>query len=340
MRLLSSAPALLASIALVGCGSSAGTTSRPAPAADSPPASDDGGATGPGQGMDAGSAAPDAGTTTPSSCNGLRPQPLDADWTIQSGGMARVAHVHVPASYDPTRPIPVVLNFHGYTSDGTQQELLSNMIAKADAAGFVAVHPEGYHNSWNAGACCGDAASMKLDDVQFVRDLLDALEHDVCVDAKRVYATGMSNGGFLSHRLACELSDRIAAVAPVAGVLGISSCTPGRPVPVMHFHGTADMLVPYDGDPSLGFPSVPDTFAGWQQRDGCIGSPVQTFSQGDSQCHTYEQCAGGVEVTLCTVTGGGHTWPGGTPVPSLGWTTPYLSATDAMWAFFVAHPMP
>jgi polyhydroxybutyrate depolymerase len=286
--------------------------------------------------------APTSGAPASPSCAGKAAQPLDAVWTVQSGGVPRVFEVHVPASYAPSAETPVVLNFHGFTSDGVEEEVLSNMNAKADTAGFVAVYPEGLGapQSWNAGACCGYAEEANVDDVAFVGALLDELESKLCVDARRVFVTGMSNGGFLAHRLGCELASRVAAIAPVAGVIGVTTCAPSRPVPVMEFDGTLDTLVPYDGDPALGFPSVAATIAGWVARDSCTGSPVQTYSDRDSQCESYESCAGGAEVTLCTIQGGGHTWPGGTPVPALGYTTPYLSATDAMWTFFQAHPMP
>jgi polyhydroxybutyrate depolymerase len=210
---------------------------------------------------------------------------------------------------------------------------------KSDAAGFIAVHPlgTGSSKSWNGGACCGEAASKPVDDVQFVRDLLDEVATRICVDDKRVFATGMSNGGFLSHRLACELSDRIAAIAPVAGVLGVKTCSPKRAVPVMHFHGTADSLVPYAGNAD--FPSVEEMMAAWAARDGCASTPATSFEKGDTKCRTWSGCATGSLVTLCTVDGGGHTWPGGLPIPT-GKTTTAISATDAMWTFFVDHPMP
>jgi polyhydroxybutyrate depolymerase len=177
-----------------------------------------------------------------------------------------------------------------------------------------------------------------VDDVGFTRAILDTAESMLCIDTKRIFVTGMSNGGFMSHRLGCELADRIAAIAPVAGVLGVTPCTPSRPMPVMHFHGTADTLVPYNGDPTNGFISVPDSFAGWAMRDQCQGTPVETFNKVDSSCSSYTNCAGGAEVTLCTVQNGGHTWPGGPTIP-YGYTTPYLNATDAMWTFFAAHPL-
>jgi len=315
-------PSFFALLLVLGCGSSPGT-----------PPGDDAGAQ-----PDA-PIAIDAGATE-SACSGLLQQPVDSTWTIVSKGTNRTANVHVPASYDPTKPTPVVLNFHGFTSDATQEALLSGMSAKADQEGFVVVYPEGLNSSWNAGACCGTSASSGVDDVQFVSDLLDSLEVQLCVDKKRVFATGMSNGAFLSHRLGCEMSDRIAAIAPVAGVLGVPACNPTRPVPVMHFHGTLDPLVPYDGSTTLGFISAPDSFAGWAARDGCTGAPVETYRNNDAHCSTYQQCGAGATVTLCTIDGGGHTWPGGLPVPTLGYTTSNISATDEMWTFFTQHPLP
>ncbi|GAC1536940.1 MAG: hypothetical protein NVS3B10_01120 [Polyangiales bacterium] len=334
---------LLASVACAGACSGGATASDLGPPSKAAPGQPSSG--------DAGSAPTGAATTTPTapaptasptstSCTGKSPQPLDATWTLDLGGDARTFDVHVPASYDPAKPTPGVFNFHGYTSDASQETLLAHLTDKADQVGFVAIHPQGINNSWNAGACCGDASAKGLEDVAFVSKMLDQLEAKLCVDTRRVFATGMSNGGFLSHRLACELADRIAAVAPVAGVLGVQECKPTRPVPVMHFHGTSDPLVPYDGSDKLGFPAVQATFEAWAKREGCTGAPAETFRNVDSHCSTYAACAHGSEVTLCTVDGGGHTWPGGTPVPALGYTTPWLSATDRRWSFFASHPMP
>ena len=287
------------------------------------------------------------GGTTPIApgvpCTGKAALTGDLDWKLSFGGVERIAHVHVPKSYDPTKQTPVVLNFHGLGSNAPEQIALSGMNAKSDATGFIAVHAEGtggLKQSWNAGACCGTAASGAVDDVGFVGRVIDELESKLCVDAHRIYATGMSNGGFLSHRLACEMSTRIAAVAPVAGVLGVPTCNPSRPMSLFQFHGTLDGLVPYDGSPALGFPSVLQTLAGWAGRSGCKVTPRETSKKGEVTCVTYDGCKGGAEVNLCTVAGGGHTWPGGLPVPSLGHTTTDIVATDAMWDFFVKHPLP
>jgi len=345
-KTMASVTAVLCLITAGACGSSSdgvpSPSSPPGTSTTAPPAGD-GPATTP---MPPGATSP--GTTTPppgpapATCSGKDALTGDLDWTLKVGGMDRVAHVHVPKGYDRTKASPVVLSFHGYTSNGTQQNLLARMTDKADSANFIAVHPEGTGSSpsWNAGACCGDAATNAVDDVGFVSALIDELESKLCVDAHRVFATGMSNGGFLSHRLACELSSRIAAVAPVAGVLGMATCTPTRPISVFHFHGTLDPLVPYDGSTSMGFGSVLQTMSGWATRNGCSATPRETSKKGDVTCTTYDGCKDGAEVNLCTVTGGGHTWPGGLPVPSLGYTTTDIVATDAMWDFFVKHPLP
>ena len=296
-------------------------------------------------------ATPDAGAgaatsdapAAPLTCAGKAPASGDSVWTVMSGGVPRLVNVHIPTSYDPTQPTPLVLNFHGFTSDAVQEALLSQMSPLADANGFIVMYPVGTGAplSWNAGACCGTAAATGVDDIQFVRDLLAQADQQLCVDSHRIYATGMSNGGFLSHRIGCELADQFAAIAPVAGVLGIADadCHPSRPVPVIEFHGTDDPLVPWNGSAALGFPSVPSTFTGWADRDGCTGAPAQTYQHGDATCSTYAQCAGGAAVTLCTIDGGGHTWPGGTPVPTLGATSTDISASAAMWTFFAAHPL-
>jgi polyhydroxybutyrate depolymerase len=314
----------LGALLLAACGSSSGGELR----ADAGAGLD--------SGADAGPATADAAPAS-RGCGTLEPTG-DATWNLTFGGLGRSFHVHVPASY-AGQPTPLVLDFHGYTSNGDQEVLLTGMNAKADAAGFIAVHPDGTGSptGWNAGACCGSAATTGVDDVGFVRAMLTELESRLCVDQRRVFATGMSNGGFLSHRLGCELADRIAAIAPVAGVMGVEACTPARAIPVLDFHGTADMIVPYAGNPAMGFKSVADTMAGWAERDGCGATPERSFMMADMHCETYPGCRQGAEVTLCTVEGGGHTWPGGLPIPT-GVTSP-VKATDLMWTFFSRHPL-
>ena len=271
--------------------------------------------------------------------------------TITSGGLPRTAIVHVPQSYDPTKGTMLVFNFHGFTSDGLEQMVISRMNPASESKNFVVVYPFGVGNSWNSGDCCGDSWTGGVDDVAYVKALLAKLSADYCVDPKRIYASGFSNGGFFSYRLACEMSDVFAAVAPVSGVEGFpaTQCTPTRAVPVLHFHGTSDPVVKYNGGTpiiplditaGISFRSVNETISIWRTKDVCLANAKTIFDHGDTKCVDYGSCKDGAQVTLCTIDGGGHTWPGGVPIPFLGKTSSSVSATDTMVRFFQAHPLP
>ncbi|MGH7294178.1 MAG: extracellular catalytic domain type 1 short-chain-length polyhydroxyalkanoate depolymerase [Polyangiaceae bacterium] len=299
-----------------------------------------------------GSEAPDAGGTPvpPSSvtCAGKTGAAGDLTLTLTSGGYARDSLLHVPASYDPTKGTMLVVNYHGYTSNAAEQVTLTDMNPVADDRNFIVAYPDGIGGGWNAGTCCTETQPTNVDDVQFTKDLLALIGSEYCIDPSRIYATGFSNGGFMSHLLACVMADTFAAVAPVSGVLGIdpSACTPSRPVPVQDFHGTADPVVPYDGGPALKllppvvFRSVPSTMDIWRSNDACLGAPVTTYQNGTATCTRWSDCGGGADVELCTLTGEGHQWPGGLAVPGLGNSTTDVYATTRMIDFFVEHPMP
>ena len=304
-------------------------------------------------GDDAGTSGPS--TSGPFTCSDKTAASAgESTLTLTSGGLARTALVHLPPGYDPTKGATLVLNFHGYTSDGMQQMVITRMNAAADARGnVIVVYPFGIANSWNAGDCCGDAWTNSVDDVRFVKDMLSQLESRYCVDPKHVFATGFSNGGFLSYRLACEMADVFGAIAPVSGVMGepAASCSPSRPMPVLHFHGTSDPVVRYDGGTPISpvelgsagpvsFRSVRETMDIWRTNDGCLGAPKTIYAKGDATCQSWGSCRGGAAVALCTLAGDGHTWPGGVPIPFLGGTSSDISASDAMLNFFAAHPLP
>jgi polyhydroxybutyrate depolymerase len=258
-----------------------------------------------------------------------------------AGGKTREYRVHVPPGYSPDQATMLVLDFHGYLESNDDIAKISKMDPVSDAHGFIAVYPQGVSNSWNAGSCCGSASSGGVDDVAFVSALLDALEAEYCIDKKRTFSVGFSNGGMLSHKLACELSDRIAAIGPVAGTMAIETCSPSRPVPVIHFHGTSDFVVPYNGGGAAGADSVKDTIAGWVLRNGCKDvEPSVVFQNGDSTCEEYQQCDDGAAVRLCTVDGGGHQWPGGESASGFaGKLTKDIVASEEMIKFFAEHPM-
>ncbi len=272
--------------------------------------------------------------------------------TVTTAGGARTFRVHVPPSYVHGKAMPVVLMLHGGGGSALQFETQSaKMDPVADREGFITVYPDGVGviKTFNAGNCCGKAVADKVDDVGFVAALLDHVEAKLCVDERRVFASGMSNGALMSHRLACELSSRIAAIAPVAGTMPIPTCEPARPVPVFEIHGTNDGHVPFAGGmgcgPSKGvdFTSVPVTIEGWRTRNGCEATTLPSFTQGDGTCAAYQGCKS--PVVLCTIEGGGHSWPGGDPkvaatdCPEDGFQSTTFLASEAIWKFFAANPM-
>ena len=345
----------LALLFLAACGTSAGgstTTSPPLPGSNGPdPVTLPGASTG--SGSDSPSTGDDGGSTpTPStppvSCSGLSGVAGDTTLYLTCGGYARDSLLHVPSSYDPTKGTMLVINYHGYTSNAAEQVALTGMSPVADARNFIVAYPDGLGAGWNAGDCCTETQPPNVDDVQFTKDLLSLIESQYCIDPARIYATGFSNGGFMSHYLACTMADTFAAVAPVSGVLGIptTDCTPSRPVPIEDFHGTADPVVPYDGGPALKllppiqFMSVPATMNFWRGSDDCLGDAVVTYQHNTATCTAWNDCSGNVVAELCTLEGEGHEWPGGLPVPSLGASTDDVDATERMVDFFYAHPMP
>jgi polyhydroxybutyrate depolymerase len=275
----------------------------------------------------------------------------DHERSLISEGVPRAYWVHVPPAYDPSRPTPVVLILHSALMNGPSMAKFCGMNEKADQAGFVAVYPNG--NGPTALFKYWDAGGVKVrdaDDVGFISRVLDDLETLVHVDRQRVFAAGMSNGGMMCYRLAAELSNRIAAVASVAGSMAIDDCRPARPVPVLHIHGTKDGLVLYNGPdertPSnLKFHSVDDTVRFWAKLDGCPPDPaIEVLPHLKDQISirrtVYGPGTDGAEVILYSVEGGGHTWPGRDPeLFFLGKSTKNVSANDLIWEFFRKHPM-
>jgi polyhydroxybutyrate depolymerase len=272
-------------------------------------------------------------------------------------GRLRSYLLHVPPGLDPGRPVPVVLAFHGATSNARLMQQFSGLSAKADAAGFLAVYPNGTGNlnvlTWNGGTCCGYAHNHQVDDVAFVRAVLDDLAGVAPVDPRRVYAAGMSNGAHMTYRLASELTDRLAAVACVAGPMATDDCHPSRPISVLHIHGTDDEFAPFHG--GVGARSVYGTHSHsveytircWVRANGCPAAPTVTVEPPRVADGTriirkvYGPCADGTEIVLIIVERGGHTWPGRPPLPlTLGKSTANLDANDTIWDFFQRHPMP
>lgn len=269
--------------------------------------------------------------------------------------MGRKVLVHVPTGVHPRTPMPLVMAFHGGGGSAAHMAKDANygLQRKADEAGFIVAFPNGDSKfpggqfaTWNAGQCCGDARDKGVDDVAFARAVVLAIKARFTIDPSRVYAIGMSNGGMMAHRLACDASDIFAAVASVAGTDATTRCTPTRPVPVLHIHAKDDDHVLYNGGAGPGafrdaskvmdFVSVPETVARWVKRDACVAAPQLVLKVDGASCEAYRGCAGGAAVQVCTTETGGHSWPGtqsvrrGKEGPSKA-----LDANDVIWRFLL-----
>jgi polyhydroxybutyrate depolymerase len=266
--------------------------------------------------------------------------PGDSTQTIESGGLTRSYRLHIPESYDLSVPTPLVLSLHGFTSNSAQQAFFSGWDEIANAENFIVAYPQGAQtpSRWNAGPNMFTRLNP-VDDVAFIRALIAQITENYCIDTARIFVNGLSNGGGMTHRLACEMADQIAAVGMVAGAFPASgaACEPARPVPVIAFHGTDDGLVPYDGNRA--FPPIQDWAAEWAARNGCDPTPEIIPAAGDTSGVHYINCDDNADVILYTIDGGGHTWPGGPRLPILGKTSRDINASEVMWEFFMAHPL-
>lgn len=275
--------------------------------------------------------------TGPTAGCGARPSQepgTSADRTLTSGGIERSVRVHLPDGYTADRAWPVVLVFHGRGNSGPTTEGFSGL---SELPAIVA-YPDGVPGGEGKRSWQGAPYSAPgVDDVAFTGDLLDHLEDTLCVDTHRVQATGKSNGGGFTEILACRMPARIAAIAPVAGAYyraGEPPCAPGRPVPALFVHGTADATIPYTGDADRGLPAIPDKVAEWADRDGCRAEPATRRIEPDVTVQRFEGCARGGQVGHVAVDGGGHTWPGATAYSGGGHTTQTVRASELIGAFF------
>lgn len=278
--------------------------------------------------------------------------------TVTGGGADHAVRVFVPSSFDGAA-LPTVLSWHGLGSNGAEQAAYSGYEDLAEEQGFMVVHPTGVGTgaagvrSWQL----ADDASGDRDDVAFAATLIDELVAGWCAEPTRIYSTGMSNGGYFTTRLLCELSDRIAAGVSVAGLYHPADCTPTRPVPLLAFHGTDDRVVPYEGGESvlsggdvppalaaLFDQSIRDEFEEFVVDNGCEPAATDTFIDSEIVVHSYEGCDGGFVMALFEVRFGGHTWPG-SPLrdvvgDALGFTTGRVEATRDGWVYMREFSVP
>jgi polyhydroxybutyrate depolymerase len=260
--------------------------------------------------------------------------------SIFSGGQFRTYRLYIPASYNGVTPRPLVINLHGYTSNAQQQQLLSNFMPIADTANFLMVLPNGTYSNgqrfWNAGI-----SPTLVNDINFLSTLIDSIDLTYNINLNRVYSTGMSNGGFMSYTLACELSSRIAAIASVSGSIftpqyGVN-CNPTHPVPVMQIHGTADATVPFSG--AINMVPIDSVINYWVTANSCNSTPtfsaIPNVNIADGCTAVRYLYSGGnsaSSVELYKITGGGHTWPG-FPFGGVG-TNMDFNASVEIWRFF------
>jgi len=293
--------------------------------------------------------------TTPLSCTEAVTDstsiPHDYTASLDFGDLVRTYEVHLPESYDGTTGIPLLLAFHGGGGTGRGMIRLTHLDEIADEEGFIVAFPDGYQRRWADGRGTTAAELAGIDDVGFVSALIDRLADDLTVDRSRVYAAGISNGGFLCQRLACELSDRIAAIATVAATMPYNlstRCCPESPVSVMFVFGTDDPLVPWEGgELTVGargeILSVSAAVEKWVEMNGCSSSPTVTYEPDAADDGTrvrreaYAGGKGGAEVVLYMIEDGGHTWPGGwqyLPEWIIGKTSRDIDAGEIIWDFF------
>ncbi len=279
--------------------------------------------------------------------------PGDYTFKVKYDGENREYMIHVPKSYTGKTKTPAVLALHGGGGDMEYmaKDKYYGLISASEKYGYIVVFPNGYSRlpsgklaTWNGGKCCGPARDKNIDDVGFIRKIVANLKTQLNVDAGRIYATGMSNGGIMSYRLACEAADLFKAIAPVAGTDNTLKCNPSRPVSVLHIHALNDDHVLFNGGAGedafrdrskvTEFTSVPDTINLWVKRNGCEGQPKRVLQNDGAYCDLFANCQGGTQVKLCVTKSGGHSWPGGTKPRGSEPTSQAINADDEMWKFF------
>jgi polyhydroxybutyrate depolymerase len=286
-------------------------------------------------------------------CNG-QAKPGNSVVSVSSGGLQRTVLLHLPSGYTDSQKTALILNLHGSESTASAQEAFTGMDATADQDGFIAAYPQaaiaqGTGYDWNIPGQPllggSSAPANAANDVDFLQKTINVLEAGLCIDTTRIFVTGFSGGARMTSQLGCDLSTVVAAIAPVSGLRFPSPCPATRPVPVMAFHGTADPVDPYDGNGEAYWTySVPAAAQRWAADEGCSATPAVTQPQPALRLTTFTGCTDGASVSLYTIVGEGHEWPGG-PHLGRGYTailgpqSNVINANNTMWQFFASHPL-
>jgi polyhydroxybutyrate depolymerase len=265
---------------------------------------------------------------------------VEVNPAFQQGQPRRTYRLHVPGGYDARTRLPVLLDLHGFGGSAQGEEQGSGYDRLADRMGFLAVYGQGLPGSQGAGWASTRPMDLGIDELGYFAALLNQIQRQLCVDERRVYVTGFSNGGGMTDMLACFMSARVAAVAPVSGNYYVESkgtgCHPGRPVPLLEMHGTGDPIVPYDGIgrvESGGWPllPIPQFLAGWAARDRCGNGPTTFLDSPQVTGLRWDGCRGGVSVVHYRWNGGGHGAPS---------TIDGVPASEVVWRFLAGYSLP
>lgn len=284
--------------------------------------------------------------------------PGDYSFSLMHDGSPRLYRVHVPQRYRAGNPAPLLVALHGGggSMDFMADDRFYGLISKSEAEGFVVLFPGGFSPrssgrfaTWNAGNCCAAARDQNSDDVGFIRKVVDRVSSQLSINRKQIFATGMSNGGMMSYRLACEMADTFSAIAAVAGTDNTTRCTPKAPISILHIHARNDDHVLFNGGAGeksvsrrmvTDYVSVPATIDKWVNLNRCNPVPQRVLETPGAYCERYSDCRGNVAVQLCVTESGGHSWPGGNKLRGSEAPSPSLSATDMMWSFFMSARAP
>ncbi|MGQ0620904.1 MAG: alpha/beta hydrolase family esterase [Panacagrimonas sp.] len=264
------------------------------------------------------------------------------EFTIRPGLLERSYRVYQPASYDGSKPVPLVLSLHGGWGTSKSQQQIAGWDKLADQHGFLVAYPEGLYRSWNAGDCCAKAQEKQINDIGYLRATIEQIRKDYRVDTQRIYGNGFSNGGMLLAYVACNDPGLFTAIALNAATLMTKSCSPDSGLPVLVIQGREDSRIPWDGGTVENTYRMPirDLVRKLAGNNRCDSKEeAVSYSKGPATCKTVKGC-GKNEVTYCGVEGVGHQWIGGvTLLPKLlGKNTDQFNATQTMWDFFGRHP--
>jgi len=276
--------------------------------------------------------------------------PGNYNLSLLVSGVTRKYILHIPKNYNKNKSTPLILAFHGGMGTAEVMRDYYGWVEKSEIEEFIVAFPNGASRfnsgkfaTWNAGNCCAYAVTSNSDDIGFVKLIIEDLKNKVNID--KIFATGMSNGGMLSHKLACEMSDTFTAIAAVSGTNNFDECDPKNPISIMHVHGLKDDRVLFNGGcgPACNtkaeteYTSVPDTISDWIERNNCNNNPKRVLENENGYCDLYSECENNVHVELCVAEDGGHSWPGAAEKPNpLEKTKPSqaFSATNKIWNFF------